>query len=72
MKVCVRLDRSAGNETVGEMWSETLIVDSETTIEKIFEWADKVRGGRDPFSKIRDTRYNLRLSLAQELSNASK
>ena len=32
-------DMSAGNESVGEMWKETKVFSSESTIEEVMEWA---------------------------------
>lgn len=38
------LDRSAGNETVGEMWKETKVFSDADEIGEIFEWAVKAQG----------------------------
>ncbi len=38
-------ERSAGNDTVGDMWTETKSFDKFTNIAKIIEWA-KDCGGR--------------------------
>lgn len=43
-------ERSAGNESVGEMWIETAIFHQDTTVREILKWADKIsnnsKGGR--------------------------
>jgi hypothetical protein len=33
------LDRSAGNETVGDMWQETAVFDGDTPIKDVVIWA---------------------------------
>lgn len=38
MYVVIR-DMSAGNESVGEMWQETHIFSSESTLKEVMEWA---------------------------------
>jgi hypothetical protein len=41
------IERSAGNETVGDMWFETKIFDDDTPISKIVKWSDeKKRSGK--------------------------
>ena len=35
----VILDRSAGNESVGEMWQETKIFNGDSTLEEVMKWA---------------------------------
>jgi len=32
-------DMSAGNDSVGEMWQETKIFNSDTTLDEVMEWA---------------------------------
>jgi hypothetical protein len=32
-------DVANGNESVGEMWQETLICDADTTVQEIMDWA---------------------------------
>jgi len=39
MKVVAIKEMSAGNDSVGEMWKETKIFESEEPIENILEWA---------------------------------
>ena len=38
--------RAAGNDTVGDMWLESYICTSKTTIEEIIEWKNSRRGGK--------------------------
>lgn len=40
MKVIATIHRSAGNDSVGEMWDETAVFDEENTIMDVFRWAD--------------------------------
>ena len=35
----VIIDKSAGNESVGEMWQETKIFPGTATIEEVMKWA---------------------------------
>jgi len=37
-------ERSAGNETVGDMWLETKSFDKETPVCEIIEWAESCSG----------------------------
>ena len=54
MKICAMVDRSAGNESVGEMWTETAVFDESATITDIFAWARA------------DYRVNVKLAVLQE------
>jgi hypothetical protein len=54
MKICAMVDRSAGNESVGEMWTETAIFDESATISDVFAWAQA------------DYRVNVSLAVLQE------
>ena len=36
--------RSAGNDTVGDMWTETMSFDLNTPVGKIMEWAGSNKG----------------------------
>lgn len=58
MKVCAMVDRSAGNESVGEMWTETAIFDESATITDVFAWARA------------DYRVNVKLSVLQDPKDA--
>ena len=40
-KYVIVLECSAGNEQVGDMWLETFICDSETTIAEIMKWKEE-------------------------------
>ena len=38
MKIIATIKRSAGNDSVGDMWQETMSFDSSDPIEKVFDW----------------------------------
>jgi len=38
MKIVAIKDEAAGNERVGEMWQETKIFDSETSLLEVMKW----------------------------------
>ena len=42
-KYVIVLECSAGNDQVGDMWLETFICKSETTIEEIMRWKKETR-----------------------------
>ena len=46
-QVVAILDRSAGNESVGEMWQETKVFDNKATLLDVMKWAAK--GGQPEF-----------------------
>ena len=37
MKVVVMVDRSNGNDSVGDMWTDTYIFNGDITLEQVFE-----------------------------------
>lgn len=39
MRIVAIKDMSAGNDTVGEVWQETRIFSSETTLSEVMVWA---------------------------------
>lgn len=43
-KVIANSERSAGNESVGEMWVETKSFDKDTPISEIIEWGANTGG----------------------------
>jgi len=43
-RVIATKERSAGNETVGDIWNETKTFSPETPISKIIKWADNCSG----------------------------
>ncbi len=45
MKVVVIVDNSAGNESVGEMWKETKIFDSDNKIMDVIDWVAFISNG---------------------------
>ena len=40
MKVIATISRSAGNDTVGDMWQETAIFNESQSISEVLFWAD--------------------------------
>ena len=70
MKIIATISRSAGNESVGDMWDETAIFDSYAPLSEIMEWANS----RVNQAYTEDTRpewesqlsLNVKLSLCQE------
>jgi len=60
MKICAMVDRSAGNESVGEMWTETAVFDDQATLADVFAWT------RDTSSAWPNYRVNVRLAVLQE------
>jgi len=43
MKVVVILERSGGNEQVGDMWLETKVFDATDSLESVLQWAKDKR-----------------------------
>ena len=41
MNIIATIKRSAGNDTIGDMWQETAVFDSEDKIEDVFQWCNK-------------------------------
>jgi len=69
MKVIAILDKSAGNDTVGEMWQETAIFDENTPLKEVLLWAVCSQRGRK--SGTADMfRGNLKLAVGQGSSDA--
>jgi len=61
MKVIAILDRSVGNESVGEMWQETASFSPSNTLYDVLEWASKQSKSYDAES----FRGNLKLTVDQ-------
>lgn len=62
MKIVAILKRSAGNETVGEMWEETAICDDETQLWEVFKWA----AGRLGMGNYENFQGNLTITIADD------
>lgn len=60
-QVVAILDRSAGNDTVGEMWQETKVFDQKTPLFEVMKWAAR----QTRCSQIEDVRSRLQLTIAQ-------
>lgn len=74
MKVCAMVDRSAGNESVGEMWTETAEFDESATLADVLRWArmhypviTRLGIGKEPETTERiDVQRNVRLAILQD------
>lgn len=62
MKIVALVDRSAGNETVGEMWTETAVFDSGDSIQSVYDWV----ASRLSLATPSDTIINIKLSVLQD------
>jgi hypothetical protein len=60
-RICATIKRSAGNESVGEMWEETCAFDDTATLAEVVDWARR-RKNLDPA----DATVNVQLSRLQE------
>ena len=74
MKVIASFNESAGNETVGEMWTEEAIFDEAATLIDVLKWAKMVQeydannfdASGPSMQRFTNHRRNVRLSIAQE------
>ena len=64
MKLCAMLDFSAGNESVGEMWTETAEFDDTSTLAEVLLWVGQ-RKGYD-LKVCKHYSFNLRLAVLQD------
>lgn len=60
-KVIAILNKSAGNESVGDMWQETKIFESTDSINDVIMWA---KGG-SVIGKIKPLHHRLQLQIAE-------
>lgn len=60
-KIIAILDRSAGNDSVGEMWQETKIFEADNTLGAVLKWAC-LQTHTEDISKFKG---NLKLTIAQ-------
>lgn len=60
MKICAMVDRSAGNESVGEMWTETAVFDESATLADVLKWAKATDSAWPNY------RVNVKLAVLQE------
>ena len=60
-EVVAILDRSAGNESVGEMWQETKVFDQKATLFDVLKWA----AIKSHLTQIELFQGNLKLTIAQ-------
>ena len=45
MRIVAHIKRSSGNDTVGEMWTETKTFDSQCSLAEIYAWAEGICSG---------------------------
>ena len=67
MQIIAILDRSTGNETVGEAWQETKIFEEQAPIIDVLSWAAYQHSYRGEAVNFRG---NLKIAVAQEDSDA--
>ena len=67
IKIVATIKRSAGNDTVGEMWDETGIFELSTPVEKIMDWAYlRIHQGRFPDGRyLEDLNTHVILTVAK-------
>jgi hypothetical protein len=62
MKIIAMIDRSAGNESVGEMWVETKSFDQTASLSDVYEWV-AIRASRE--GNLKEITTNVKLSIDQ-------
>ena len=67
IKIVATIKRSAGNDSVGEMWDETGIFEPGTPLEKVMDWAySRVNNGRFPSGRyLEDLNTHVVLTVAK-------
>ncbi len=65
MKIIAMLERSAGNESVGSMWTETKSFDWDTPISEVMEWAVSAVNRHTKASEVTTLKDRLSLNLDQ-------
>ena len=66
MKIIAILHRSAGNESIGDMWRETKVFEETTSLKDVFLWATKTSGIIPEEKYYTNFRGHLELTIAQE------
>ena len=64
MKIIAILHRSAGNESVGDMWRETKVFEDTTPVVDIFKWANLAVDGYD--DTLPSFKGHLEITIAHE------
>lgn len=65
-QIVAMINRSAGNESVGDMWTETKIFHPSDTLQNVYTWASERLSASKKFpAKIEDIKLNVKLSIAQ-------
>lgn len=62
MKIVAVLNRSAGNESVGDMWLETKVFDESDSLANVLNWASRVAQS----GEVKSFKGNLRLTISQD------
>jgi len=62
MKIIAMIERSAGNDTVGEMWTETKSFNETSTLLDVYEWVAS-KTNRTGF--LKEVTTNIKLSVDQ-------
>jgi len=75
MKICAMVDRSAGNESVGDMWTETAEFDEAATLMDVMRWAGIIEETKGKLTGrlfvTTNTTRNVRLSILQNPKDSS-
>jgi len=61
----VIVDRSAGNESVGEMWQETKVFGPDDTLFKVVQWAQRLQSAHNT-SERAPTNFRITLTRAHK------
>ncbi len=61
MKIIAMVNRSSGNETVGDMWTETRIFEESQTLLEVYDWVEKITNSLGKENII----CNVKLSIAK-------
>ncbi len=65
LKVIATINRSAGNDTVGDMWQETAIFNESQSITEVLEWATR-RNNNAIKPNLKDT---IKITIAQDMES---
>jgi len=60
IEIVASIEQSIGNDTVGEMWTETCIFKITDPIQKVYEWAAGIER-----TQIEKVRANVKLSIGK-------
>jgi hypothetical protein len=63
IQIVAMIDRSAGNDTIGDMWTETKIFNSSESLMRVYMWATKKKN--PTLEDIMRVQANIKLAIAQ-------